>query len=116
MRPVSYLGLCPVCGSANSLGSENHLVGVWFSILVLHPQILAYAFGLREKGIFPVKFKCHLHLEALTGSRGYSFGIAIVWTLLKTELSIFKELDVPFMHYLIYFISWYTVKVRPPGR
>lgn len=55
--------------------------GVWFSILVLHPQILLYILGLREKGMFTVKFKCHLHLEAFTGSRGYSFGNAIVWTL-----------------------------------
>lgn len=78
MRPVNYLGLYPICGSANCLGSESQLVGVWFSILVLHPQILSYTVSLREKGIFTVKLKCHLHLEALTGSRGYNFGKAIL--------------------------------------
>lgn len=82
---VSNLWLC------NCLGSENHLVGVWFSILVLHPQVLVYTLGLREKGIFTVKFKCHLHLEALAGTRGHDFGSAILWTLLKTDLSILNS-------------------------
>lgn len=75
------------------------LLGFGFSVLVLHPQILAYTFSLREKGTFTVKFKCHLHLQALAGSRGYNFGKGIVWTLLKTDLSISKELDMLFMHY-----------------
>lgn len=93
------LGTVSNRGLSNCLGSENHLVGVWFSVLVLHPQIFVYTLGLREKGIFIVKFKYHLHLEALAESRGYNFGNAIVWTLLKTDLSIFKELNIQFMHY-----------------